>query len=105
MAYQYIFDPIAADEYEEAFKWYEQKSIVAADNLILTVQEAIIGICADPHRYRNTYKKLRELNLKKYPYTLIYFIDEDKQLITIISLYHHKRNPKGKYNKHKLRKK
>ena len=36
MAYQYIFDPIAADEYEEAFKWYEQKSIVAADNLILT---------------------------------------------------------------------
>ena len=105
MAYQYIFDPIAADEYEEAFKWYEQKSIVAADNLILAVQEAIIAICTDPHRYRNTYKKLRELNLKKYPYTLIYFIDENKQLITIISLYHHKRHPKNKYNKRNLKKK
>ncbi len=45
MAYQYIFDPIAADEYEEAFKWYEQRNIVAADNLILAVQEAIIAIC------------------------------------------------------------
>ena len=74
MAYQYIFDPIAADEYEEAFKWYEQRSIVAADNLILTVQEAIIAIYTDPHGYRNTYKKLRELNLKKYPYTLIYLL-------------------------------
>ena len=71
MAYQYIFDPLAATEYEEAFKWYEQRSTVAADNLILTVQEAIIAICIDPHRYRNTYKKMREHNLKKYPYTLI----------------------------------
>ena len=25
MAYQYIFDPIAADEYEDAFNWYEKK--------------------------------------------------------------------------------
>jgi hypothetical protein len=41
MAYKYNFDPIAADEYEDAFKWYEQKNIVAADNLILAVQDAI----------------------------------------------------------------
>ena len=74
MAYHYIFDPIAADEYEEAFKWYEQRSLVAADNLIVAVQEAIIAICTDPYRYRNTYKKVRELNLKKYPYALIYFM-------------------------------
>jgi len=99
MPYQYLFDPLAADEYEEAFKWYEQKSVVAADNLILAVQGAIIAICADPYRYRNTYKKLRELNLKKYPYALIYFIDENKQLITIISVFHHKRNPERKYRK------
>ena len=99
MAYQYIFDPLAANEYEEAFKWYEQRSLVAADNLIVAVQEAIIAICTDPYRYRNTYKKVRELNLKKYPYALIYFIDENKQLITIISLFHHKRNPKRKYRK------
>jgi|SRR5665213_332036 len=105
MAYKYTFDPIAADEYEDAFKWYEKKSIVAADNLILAVQDAIKGICANPFMYRNTYKKLRELALKKYPYNLIYFIDENKQLITIISLYHHKRNPKDKYDKSKLKKK
>jgi plasmid stabilization system protein ParE len=104
MSYQYTFDPIAADEYEDAFNWYEQKSIIAADNFILAVQEAITAICANPYRYRNIYKKLRELNLKKYPYNLIYFIDDHKQLITIISLYHHKRNPKGKYDKSKLKK-
>jgi hypothetical protein len=30
MVYQYIFDPVAADEYEDAFKWYEHKSVIAA---------------------------------------------------------------------------
>lgn len=105
MTYKYIFDPAAADEYEDAFNWYEQKSTVAADNLILAVQDAITAICANPYRYRNTHKKLRELTLKKYRFNLIYFIDEARQLITIISLYHHKRNPKSKYSKSKLRKK
>ena len=99
MAYQHIFDPIASDEYEDAFNWYEERSKIAADNLILAVENAIAAICANPYRFRNTHKSLRELTLKKYPYNLIYFIDEEKQLITIVSLYHHKRNPKKKYKK------
>lgn len=105
MVYQYMFNPVAADEYEDAFDWYEQKSIIAADNLIVAVQDAITAICANPYRYRNTYKNLRELTLKKYPYNLIYLIDENKKLITVISLYNHKRHPKGKYDKSKLKKK
>src|ERR1700749_399165 len=101
MAYKYIFDPIAADEYEEAFKWYEKKSAVAADGLIIAVQDAIFAVCANPDRYRNTYKSLGEITLKKYPYNLIYYIDQNKKVIIITSSYHHKRNPKGKYIKSK----
>lgn len=101
MAYKYIFGPIAADEYEEAFNWYEEKSIVAADGLIIAVQEAIFVVCANPDRYRNTYKNLREVTLKKYPYNLIYYIDESEKLIIITSLYHHKRSPRKKYLKSK----
>jgi plasmid stabilization system protein ParE len=104
MAYKYIFDPIAADEYEISFKWYEKKSIVAADGFILAVQDAITAVCANPDRYRNTHKKLREITLKKYPFNLIYYIDESKKLIVVTSLYHHKRNPKGKYIKGKRKK-
>ncbi len=105
MAYQYTFDPVAAREYEDALNWYEQKNIIAADNLIVAVQDAITAVCTNPNRYRNLHKNLRELTLKKYPYNLIYFIDENKKLITVISLYHHKRNPMGKYDKSRLKKK
>jgi hypothetical protein len=41
MAYSYLLDPIAAEEYEDGFSWYEKKSYLAADNFIIRVQEAI----------------------------------------------------------------
>lgn len=101
MAYSYLISPITADEYEEAFTWYEERSVIAADSFIVAVQNAIQAACNDPYRYRNTYKKLRELTLKKYPFNLIYYIDEERQRIVIVSIYHHKRNPTGKYLKTK----
>ena len=55
MAYKYTFDPIAANEYEDAFKWYEQKSVIAADNLIVAVQDAITAVCTNPYRYHNLH--------------------------------------------------
>ena len=99
MAYKYVFDPIAASEYENAFSWDQERSEMAADNLLVAIEESIKAICTDPYRYRNTYKNLRELALKKYPYYIIYFIDEDKKVVTITSLFHDKRNPKKKYKK------
>lgn len=99
MSYAYLFDPAAAKEYEDAFEWYQQRSEAAADNLIIEVEETIRAICQDPYRYRKAHKNLHEVSLKKYPYHLIYFIDEAKEIVTIISLFHHKRNPKNKYRK------
>lgn len=83
----------AAQEYENAFEWYQQRSEAAADNLIIEVEETIRAVCQDPHRYKKTYKKVYEISLKKYPYYLIYLIDDMKKVVTIISLFHHKRNP------------
>ena len=51
MAWHYTFNPEAAVEYEDAFKWYEAKSKIAADSLIIAVQDAIAAVCAKPFRY------------------------------------------------------
>jgi plasmid stabilization system protein ParE len=101
MSYSYLISPVAADEYEEAFTWYEERSVIAADSFIIAVQNAITAACNDPYRYRNPYKNLRELTLKKYPFNLVYYIDDEHQAIVVISIYHHKRNPSGKYHKTK----
>jgi hypothetical protein len=45
------------------------------------------------------YKNFRELNVRKYPFTIAYAFDENVRLVTVISFYHHKKNPKNKYLK------
>lgn len=70
MPYSYIFEPRAADEYEQAFLWYEERSFVAADNFVIAVQEAIENISKYPYRYRNTYQEFRELTVKNILITL-----------------------------------
>jgi plasmid stabilization system protein ParE len=99
MRYRHLYDPIALMEYKDAVSWYAAGSEKAANNLIKEVKEKIKVICNDPLRYRNTYKKFRETSLKKYPYSIVYLIDESAATVIIISVYHHKRNPKGKYRK------
>jgi plasmid stabilization system protein ParE len=99
MPYKYVFDSVAAEEYEAAFLWYQNQSEISGDRLIIEVQEAIDKICDDPYRYRNNYKSIRETALKKFPYSIAYLIDEAKKQIVIISLFHHRRNPRKKYRK------
>ena len=101
MSYLPIYAPAALQEYKEAVGWYLGRSETAADNFIREVKEKIAVICDDPMRYRNTYKNFRETSLKKYPYAIVYLVDEPRKTIMVSSVYHHKRNPRRKYRKTK----
>lgn len=99
MSYTYIFEPRALNEYKEAVIWYRERSEIAARNLTKELKSGLEAICDNPLLYRNTYKIFREISLKKYPYCIVYFVDERTKTVIITSLYHHKRNPKKKYRK------
>jgi plasmid stabilization system protein ParE len=96
-AYKHSFHTAAADEYEQAFLWYQQQSISASEMFLIAVEETIQKICLGPYRYRNTYKKLREARLRKFPYSIIFLPGDTNQMIVIVSVFHHKRNPLKKY--------
>lgn len=54
-------------------------------------------ICEHPKRWRNTYKGFYEINVRKYPFLIIYIIDEIEKIVVVTSVYHHKRNPENKF--------
>jgi len=99
MSYRHIYDPVALNEYKEAISWYLERSELAAMGFVKEVNEALAIINNDPFRFRNTYKNYREISLKKYPYYIIYLVDEVKKFVIVSSVYHHKRNPQKKYRK------
>ena len=99
MQYNYILHEHAQQDYETSLKWYAARSQRAAQLFITAVDQALSLICEHPTRWRNTYKNYHELGLKKFPFTIIYTIETNKQLIVVASIYHHKRNPKKRIRK------
>ncbi len=99
MAYNYIFLAEAQEEYENAINWYLERSIIAAEGLVSGVNNALSLICDHPDRWRNEYADYFEVSVKKYPFSIIYLKDDKNNLILIVSLYHHKKDPKHKYKK------
>ncbi len=77
MSYTYILHKHAQKDYEESLEWYLERSFDAAENFVHAINNALQLICDNPTRWRNKYKNFHEITLKKYPFTIIYIIEED----------------------------
>ena len=99
MGYSYILLEAAQEEYESSVRWYIIRSEQSAVNFISAIDVTLESICDYPTRWRNKYKNFFELGVKKYPFTIIYTIDNQNKLIIVHSIFQHKMNPLKKYNK------
>ncbi len=99
MSYNYILHEHAQKDYEQSLKWYMERSVAATKKFVVAINTALQLICDNSTRWRNKYKNFHEISLEKYPFTIIYTIEEDKAIVVVPSIYHHKRKPKGKYRK------
>ncbi|WP_428328906.1 type II toxin-antitoxin system RelE/ParE family toxin [Mucilaginibacter sp.] len=97
MAYQYTLHPDAQIEYEESVQWYLKRSFKAASNFVKAVDKGLLHLCKVPDVYINKYKNYHEYTLQKYPFTIVYVIEEKQELIVILAINHQKRKPENKY--------
>ena len=99
MSYKLLYTPIALIDYKASVNWYAVRSSNAAENFVAEVKSCIKAICNNPQQFKNRYKNFRETSLKKYPFYIIYFVDEINKVVIVTAIYHHKRNPTHKYKK------
>lgn len=97
MSYKYFFHEAAQKDYEDAVRWYWGKSDKVAKEFITAIDNTLELIYNNPTRWRNEYKFYFELSLKRFPYTIIYSIDNEQKLINVLAVFHQKRNPIEKY--------
>jgi plasmid stabilization system protein ParE len=76
MIYRYILHPIAQREYGKSVEWYLERSEKAANNFVKAVEKRFGIICKDPQRFKNEYRHYYETTLKKFPFTIVYAIEE-----------------------------
>lgn len=97
MIFQLRLNERSKQQYNEIVDWYAVRSRQAAENFITELEDVFDKIVGNPFRFRNKYRHFREVLLKRYPYYVIYFVNEEKGEIVVFSLYHSARDPKKKY--------
>jgi plasmid stabilization system protein ParE len=102
MHHQVAYRKRAAEEYLSSLFCYKSKSLYAAEQFVKCIDETLKKITEDPKRFRNTYKDFREAKVKKFPYSIVYFIDAEEQRVVITSIFHQKRNPRKKFRDNDL---
>jgi plasmid stabilization system protein ParE len=95
MAYKISIGNKANLEWKEAFEWYANISPKNG----LKFHSAGLGrleeIAETPHLFghvRNR-RRYRRAKIKRFPYQIVFRIDETSQQVIILSIFHEKRNP------------
>ena len=99
MTYSFNLRQEASEEYVNAFDWYREQEPKLGDKFQKAVSNKLNLICTNPYHYKASYKNFREALIHKFPFLIIYAIDEDIKSITVIAIFHTRRNPKKKLRK------
>lgn len=93
MAYNFIISDNAHKDIDEIIDWYLEIDTKLAEDVVNETYLLFDLISQNPNIYRTRYKNLRLINLKKFPYQIVYQFTENS--IKIIAVIHSKRNPKS----------
>jgi len=86
------FLPAAKEDYNEAYAWYRERSDRAAIGFEEAVERALREIVEAPTQWPVCDARHRYRLLKRYPYRLIYRVEED--VIAIVAVGHGRRRPR-----------
>lgn len=92
MVYKITVSPRVQKEIENAIDYYALYSADAPAKFISAIRDAYTILGKNPF-FRERYKNIRALKIKKFPYSLYFVINEDKNTIRVLSCFHNKRNP------------
>jgi len=92
MAYKIIVSPSAQKEIEDAIDFYSLHSANAPISFISDLVKSYNILSVNPF-FCIRYKNIRAIRLKKFPFSLYYVVNEERQLVRVLSCFHNKRNP------------
>jgi plasmid stabilization system protein ParE len=88
---KYVFHPEALTEYAEAVQYYAAQRTEVAQAFINAVEDAVYQIRESPYRWNVIDEDVRRCLTRKFPYGLLYTIEQD--YILILAVMHCSREP------------
>jgi toxin ParE1/3/4 len=88
---KYVFHPEALTEYTEAVQYYLSQRVKVAQAFIDAIEDAVYRIRESPTRYIVIDEDVRRCMARKFPYGILYTIEQD--YILILAVMHCSREP------------
>lgn len=84
----------ATFDLEDAHEWYEQQLNGLGERFIKEVDYYLSAIENNPYQFAIQFSgKYRFATLNKFPYRLVYNIDESSKCVYVFAVFHTSRNP------------
>jgi len=94
MRYNIILQPGAEEDINDAYNWYEDKQPGLGDLLLKDLVIVYKTLQQNPELYSKLTKRYRQAHLIRFPYVVVYAIEEPQ--VHIYAVFHTSRNPKNK---------
>lgn len=91
--FKVIISPVAKQNIAEAAKWYNSQRNNLGKRFIKEVNSHILHIRQNPLATAIRYDDVRTAVLDIFPYLIHFFVDEELQIVVILTVLHTSRNP------------
>ena len=100
MSYQYEFHGDVAEDYNEAYAWYESQKTGLGDRFLLLVRKKMDQIAENPEHYgKKINKDYREAKVDVFPYLIVYKVYVQRKIVFVNAIHNTKNHPTKKYRK------
>jgi plasmid stabilization system protein ParE len=94
MSYRLIIDPAAKQDIIEIIRWYNEQKPGLGRRYYGSVKQTMKLIKKAPEMFQIRYLTLRMVPLEKFPFMILYQVDQIKKLVVVAAVLHTSRNPK-----------
>jgi len=97
MSFKIVIEPRAIFDIQEAVDYYDFKQIGLGEYFFQALEEHIEVVRNNPF-FQIRYKDYYGLPIKKFPFIIFYFVQEEEKIVYVVSVFNTSLNPK-KYPK------
>jgi len=93
MSYWLTFSKQAEEDLIDSIKWYNQQKENLGFEFYDCGNENLLLIVESPQRYSVRFKNIRTAPVKRFPYLIYFYLDQQSDSIIILGVLHTSRNP------------
>jgi toxin ParE1/3/4 len=92
MTIQILISSEAEADITEAFIWYQNQNQGLGNDFLLCIEAVLSQIERNPEAFQLVHRNIRRSLVKRFPDGVFYIFS--KNIITVIAVFHAKRNPR-----------